>query len=142
MILISCRASKSLNRLKSKGGRETRIKIVQNIGDFTYQLTEITDDKAYKFEESNSIKVGGVNEKEDPLNQRRFIEPLYESKDKKMIYWREGSCYPSKTDHRIDNIGMLYRYRAVEISGSDSLTLYLKMYDKGDLKIPSGLKAK
>ena len=75
-------------------------------------------------------KSGGCQRKRRSPNQKRFLVVIYELNDKKMIYWRKGSCYPIKTAPRFNNIG--------EIGSRDTLTLYLKMYDKDDLKFQMG----
>ncbi len=143
LILMSCATKiKSNSSSIMKGAGDSRIKKVEYLDNYTYFLTEISDDKTYGYAESNPIKVGGVKESEGPLNQRRFLDALYGPNDKKMIYWRAGSCCPVQTSAGFNNLGMLDRYGAVEIGSSDTLTLYLNMYDKGDLMIPVGLRAK
>lgn len=143
IIISSCAAPKtSISAALKKGEGDTRTKKVEYIDNYTYLLTETSDDKTYGYSESNPIKVGGVSEREGPLNQRRFLDALYGPNNKKMIYWRAGSCCPIETSAGFNNLGMLDKYRAVEIGSSDTLTLYINMYDKGDLKIPMGLQAK
>jgi hypothetical protein len=56
------------------------------------------------------------------------------------IVLRAGSCCPFKTPNgAFGGSGMLDRYRVTWASSSDTLDLYINMYDKGDLKIPLGL---
>lgn len=143
-VVMGCSSSNTKKNSNSdKGAGDTRTKEVELINESTYLLTETSDDKTYGFTESNPIKVGGVHQKEGPLNERRFLNALFGPNDKKMTYERAGSCCPFNTPNGfINGGGMLDRYRIVEIGSKDTLDIYINMYDKGDLKIPFGLKAK
>lgn len=137
IIFTSCNASKT-----AKSFSDTRTREVEFLDSYTFLLTENSEDKTYGYDKSNPIKVGGVKENEGPLNQRRFLDALYGPNDKKMIYWRNGSCCHFDTKNASTYQGLLDIYSLVEIGGADTLTLYLNFYDKGDLKIPVGLRAK
>lgn len=141
-IVFSCSVKKDAVS-DDKGVGDTRTKPVEFIDDNTYLLTEESNDKTYGYDKSNPIKVGGVHDKEGPLNERRFLNALYGPNDKKIVYFRAGSCCPFKTPNGfINNSGMLDHYRITEIGSKDTLDLYMNIYDTGDLKIPMGLKAK
>ena len=144
LVLVGCSSKKTANfEDTNKGVGDTRTKPVEYIDQNTYLLTEMSDDKTYGYEKSNPIKVGGVHDKTGPLNERRFLNALYGPNDKKMTYFRAGSCCPFKTPNGfMNNTGMLDIYRVVEIGSKDTLDIYINMYDTGDLKIPLGLKAK
>ncbi|WPR70935.1 2-dehydro-3-deoxyphosphooctonate aldolase [Flavobacterium sp. NG2] len=142
VITISCSSKKTITT-EDKGTGDTRTKTVELIDHSTYLLTEQSDDKTYGYNQSNPIKVGGVKTQEGPLNERRFLNALFGPSDKKMTYFRAGSCCPFKTPNGfINNSGMLDRYRLTEIGTKDTIDIYINMYDTGDLKIPFGLKAK
>lgn len=139
---MSCATKKSASS-GDKGLGDTRTVDVELIDDNTYLLVEESVDKTYGYEASNPIKVGGVHDNTGPINERRFLNALYGHDNKKMIYFRAGSCCPFKTPNGfIENTGMLDRYRITEIGSKDTLDIYINMYDTGDLKIPVGLKAK
>ncbi|AOZ98729.1 MULTISPECIES: hypothetical protein [Flavobacterium] len=141
--LIGCTTKKQLNTVDTdKGIGDTRTKTVEYINDDTYLLTETAVDKTYGYDKSNPIKVGGARENSGPRNERRFLNALFGPNDKKMTYYRAGSCCAFKTPNGFSNIGMLDRYRITEIGSKDTLDIYINMYDTGDLKIPVGLKAK
>ena len=142
-VISSCASSKSSNSFTSgKGYGDTRTKEVVFIDNYTYLLTDNATEDSYGYDKSNPIKVGGVQESEGPLNQRRFLDALFGPNDKKMIYWRAGSCCPFETAAGFNNMGMLDMYKIHEIGSNDTLTLFINLYDKGDLLIPVGLKAK
>lgn len=144
IIAISCSSKKKVNTNdnEDKGVGDTRTKTVELIDNYTYLLTEQSDDKTYGYDKSNPIKVGGVKTNEGPLNERRFLNALFGPGNKKMTYFRAGSCCAFKTPNGyFNNTGMLDRYRVTEIGSKDTLDIYINMYDTGDLKIPVGLKA-
>ncbi|GIZ09864.1 2-dehydro-3-deoxyphosphooctonate aldolase [Flavobacterium sp. UMI-01] len=142
VIIISC-TSKKTATAENKGTGDTRTKAVELLDHNTYWLTEESNDKTYGYSQSNPIKVGGVKTQEGPLNERRFLNALFGPNDKKMTYFRAGSCCPFKTPNGFfNNSGMLDRYRLTEIGTKDTIDIYINMYDTGDLKIPVGLKAK
>lgn len=143
LIVMSCSSNKTITSKKDiKLIGDTRTKAIEFINKDTYLLTETSDDPTYGYDESNPIKVGGVHEKEGPLNERRFLNALYGPNNIKMIFYRTGSCCPFQTPNGfIENSGMLDHFRIVEMGGRDTLSIYINMYDKGDLKIPLGLRA-
>ena len=117
----------------------TRTTPLESIDERTYLLTEATDDKTYAYTKSNPVKVGGLS----PSNERRFLNALLGPNGEPIWYNRAGSCCPFKTPNgMMENTGLLDIY-LVNWSGSkDTLTIYINMYDEGDLKIPVGLLAK
>lgn len=143
LITISCFSQKKTSTNEDKGVGDTRTKAVELMDNNTYWLTETSNDKTYGYDKSNPIKVGGANDKSGPLNERRFLNALFGPNNKKMTYFRAGSCCPFKTPNGfIGYSGMLDIYRLTEIGSKDTLDIYINMYDTGDLKIPVGLKAK
>lgn len=141
--LIGCASNKKINSTDTdKGFGDTRTKAIEYIDQETYLLTEMADDKTYGYDKSNPVKVGGTKDQSGPKNERRFLNALFGPNNKKMIYFRAGSCCAFKTPNGFSNIGMLDRYRVTEIGSKDTLDIYINMYDTGDLKIPLGLKAK
>jgi hypothetical protein len=142
VVVLSCTVKKTAVA-ENPGAGDTRTKPVELLDNRTYWLTEQSDDKTYGYDKANPINVGGVQDKEGPLNEQRFLNALYGPNDKKMTYFRAGSCCPFNTPNGfIDNVGMLDRYRLTEIGSKDTIDIYINMYDAGDLKIPYGLKAK
>ena len=142
LLVIGCASQKASTTNNARRG-DTRTKPTQNIDDYTYLLLDMSDDKTYGFEESNPVKVGGASESSGPKNEQRFLNALLGPNGEKIKYFRVGSCCPFKTPNGlINNTGMLDRYSVYWTGGKDTLSIYINMYDKGDLKIPVGLTAK
>ena len=144
LVLISifgCASQKSTNLNSTKG--DTRTKEIEFLDDNTYFLTETSTDKTYGFDKSNPIQVGGSRESLGPKNERRFLNALLGPNGEKITYFRTGSCCSFKTPNgTIDNLGLLDRYKITWNGSSDTIDIYINMYDKGDLFIPVGLTAK
>lgn len=141
-ILIGCAAQKTTTTSSTASG-DSGANGVKSINDNTYLLTETTTDKSYGYDESNPIKVGGVKESSGPRNERRFLNALLGPNGEEIKYFRAGSCCAFKTPNgMIENMGMLDIYRVTWTGASDTLSIYMNMYDKGDLKVPVGLTAK
>lgn len=141
-IVMACASQKSAVK-SSTGQGDTRTKEVEFINDNTYLLTELTDDSSYGFNKSNPVKVGGSSESSGPKNERRFLNGLLGPNGEAVSYYRAGSCCHFKTPNGLmDNTGLLDHYRVTWEGSKDTLSLYINMYDKGDLKIPVGFTAK
>lgn len=141
--LVACASQKTSATVKSlntaKG--DTRTVPVEFLDDKTYLLNLPSSDKSYGYTERNAIKVG--KDGSGPVNERRFLNALLGPNGEEISYARAGSCCTFKTPNgMIDNMGMLDRYTITWVGNKEPLTLYLNMYDKGDLQIPVGLKAK
>ena len=127
----------------SAGEGDTRTKPIEYLDDNSYLLVDISDEPTYGYDQSCPVKVGGVGESSGPLNERRFLNGLLGPNGEEIGYFRAGSCCPFKTPNGIvANSGMLDLYRVFWSGGSDTLDIYINMYDKGDLKVPVGLTAK
>lgn len=142
VIVIGCSSQKSATI--SKGGQgDTRTEAVEMLNDNAYLLTETTEDKTYAYDQSNPVKVGGINDQAGPRNERLYLNGLTGPNGEEIMYARAGSCCHFKTPNGfIENTGMLDIYRITWTGSKDTLSIYLNMYDKGDLKIPVGLGAR
>lgn len=139
LVLLAFAGNAQELRNTSKG--HTRTKPVESIDDRTYFLTELSDDTTYGYQESNPVKVG--SEGGGPRNERRFLNALLGPEGQAIKYFRAGSCCPFETPNgMIENSGMLDLYKITWAGSADTLSIYLNMYDDGDLKIPAGLRAK
>jgi len=141
-ILIGC-ATQNTGTKSNSGRGDTRTTEIKFLDDNTYLLTETTADKSYGYNKFNPIKVGGSKESSGPRNERRFLNAMLGPNGEEVKYFRAGSCCAFKTPNGLmDNTGMLDRYRLTWTGSSDTLSIYLNMYDKGDLMVPVGLTAK
>lgn len=108
----------------------------------TFLLTAISTDKTYGFTEKNPVKVGGVDKNEGPLNERRFLNALAGPNGEKVSYYRAGSCCPVKSKNGFMGSALLDRYRVTWENTLDTVSIYINMYDYGELKAPVGFTIK
>ncbi len=141
-ILFGCSAIKSPTA-KSNGEGDTRKVEVEFIDDNSYLLTETASDNTYGYKHTNPVKVGGIMESSGPKNERRFLNALVGPNGEKVTYFRDGSCCNFKTPNSaFNNMGLLDKYRVTYTGSTDTFDIYINMYDKGDLLIPVGFKAR
>ena len=109
----------------------------------TFLLKEISKDKTYGLSEKNPVQVGGVDADEGPINERRFLNALAGPHGEKVSYYRAGSCCPIKSDKAMfgDKV-MLDDYRVTWEGSTDTVSIYINMYDYGQLKAPVGFTIK
>lgn len=139
LLFIGCASQKGAK--KSTG--DTRTQKVEQLDEKTYLLKEQSDDISYAFSESNPVKVGGVKESNGPLFERMYLNALLGPNGEKIKYFRVGSCCAFKTPNGfLDDTGLLDLYKVYWEGSKDTLSIYINMYDKGDLKIPVGLTAR
>lgn len=137
-LLFSCKTSQEA--FLSGDDRKTEPELLNNS---TYFLTEFAGDSNYGISKENPIKVGGIKENEGPMNEKRFLNALLSESGNELNYFRTGSCCAFKTKNGlIGDTGLLDVYKIYEQGTTDTILLYFNMYDKGDLYIPFGFKAK
>ena len=107
-----------------------------------FLLTEISTDKSYGFTEKNPVRVGVVDKLEGPLNERRFLNALAGPNGEKVSYYRLGSCCPFNTDKGFNGKGLLDNYKVTWEGSKDTVSIYINMYDYGQLKAPVGFTIK
>ena len=112
------------------------------IDNQTFLLTEISTDETYGFSEKNPIEVGGVDKTEGPLNERRFLNALAGPNGEKVSYYRLGSCCPVESENGFMGMAMLDNYRVTWKGATDTVSIYINMYDYGELKAPVGFTIK
>jgi hypothetical protein len=134
----SCKTTESA--VKGGDNRSTDIEMLNNS---TYFLTEYATDSNYGISKELPIKVGGIKESEGPTNERRYLNALLTGNGNELNFFRAGSCCAFSTPNGIiGNTGLLDIYKVFEEGTTDTTILYFNMYDKGDLFIPKGFKAK
>ena len=132
------------SRKKLFGGYgDTRTQPVVLLDENTFKITSPSKDNTYGYSEKNPIKVGGVLNQQGPLNERRFINGLLGPEGQDLHFYRFGSCCSFKTPNAVfNNIGSLDKYQVYWSGCQDTLTLFINMYDEGDLFIPVGLRSR
>lgn len=122
--------------------RNTNIK-TNLLDNNTFELSEISTDATYGTEK-NPIQVGGVSSDEGPINERRFLNALSGPNGETISHYRAGSCCPikSKSNPFGGNSVMLDKYRVTWEGSTDTVSIYINMYDSGLLKAPKGFTIK
>jgi hypothetical protein len=113
----------------------------QLLNNQTFKLTEISTDPTYGTEK-NPIKVGGAKDQEGPLNERRFLNALAGPNGQKVSYNRRGSCCPFSSKNGFMGTGMLDVYEVTWKGSTDTVDIYINMYDSDYLKAPMGFTIK
>ncbi len=112
--------------------------------DGTFKLTEISTDPTYGFSEKNPVQVGGVDKMEGPLNEIRYLNALAGPNGEDVYYYRLGSCCPikSKNDPFGAGVVMLDNYLLTWEGAKDTVSIYINMYDYGELRALVGFTIK
>ena len=103
-----------------------------------FVLTEIATDPDYGYSETQPIKVGTGSANDGPKNERRFLNALAGPNGEPISYTRGGSCCGVKSKNGFMGVAMLDFYEVTWQGSTDTATLYLNMYDPGELKAPVG----
>jgi len=109
---------------------------------YTYRRVDYFTDNSYGYKSGNPVKVGGSNESSGPMNERRFLNGLTGPNGETVEYYREGSCCAFRSPNGLMGTGLLDRYKVFYKGSKDTVTIFINMYDKGDLYVPVGFKAK
>lgn len=127
--LLSCSASKHTVKTKL-------------LDHQTFLLTEVSTNPTYGLSEKNPIQVGGVEKNEGPINERRFLNALAGPNGERISYYRAGSCCPVKSKNGLMGMAMLDNYRVTWEGSKDTVSIFINMYDYGELKAPVGFTTK
>ena len=131
LAFVACSSTKNTSVFK-----DVKTELLDNS---TFLLKEISTDKTYGLSEKKPVQVGGADKKEGPINERRFLNALAGPNGEKISYYRAGSCCPIKSDKAMfgDKV-MLDNYRVTWEGSTDTVSIYINMYDSGQLKAPVG----
>lgn len=140
-LLLGCATQKSATTSNRAEG-DTRTRKVVLLDDNTYLLKVYSTDSTYAFTPENAVKVGGIKESNGPKNERRFLNGLAGPNGETLQYSRRGSCCSFKSPNGLFGSGLLDLYSVYWRGSKDTLSIYINMYDKGDLEVPVGLTAK
>lgn len=108
----------------------------------TFLLTKVSTDNTYGFSPQNAVQVGGADKNEGPLNERRFLNALAGPNGESVSYYRAGSCCPVKSKKGLMGTAILDNYRVTWEGSKDTVSIYINMYDYGELKAPVGFTIK
>ncbi len=139
LFVFSCKTTKQTGLIEFGSPNIEQILINDN----TFQITQFSKDKTYGYEQSNPIMVGGVQNMEGPLNQRRFLNALAGPNGEEVGYYRVGSCCHFKTKNStFGGTGLLDIYNVFYEGLQEPLELYINMYDSDTLRVPVGFTLK
>lgn len=135
LTILACSSTKNTSAYK-----DVKTELLDND---TFLLKDISNDKTYGLSEKNPIQVGGADTSEGPINERRFLNALAGPNGEEVSYYRAGSCCPIKSDKAfIGDKVMLDNYRVTWEGSTDTVSIYINMYDYGQLKAPVGFTIK
>lgn len=137
-MLVSCSSSKDGQKALS-GSSSGKATLLNNQ---TFLLSAISDDPTYGFSPKNPIQVGGNDKNEGPLNERRYLNALAGPNNERVSYYRAGSCCAVKSANGFMGMAMLDNYRVTWENSKDTVSIYINMYDYGELKAPKGYTIK
>lgn len=129
--LISCSGTKKI----TKNNGHTLL------DDNTFLLTKVSSDDSYGLSSKNPIEVG--SEGGGPKNERRFLNALCGPNQEAISYYRAGSCCPIKSENALFGETVLLDEYRVSYSGStDTVSIFINMYDMGEMMAPKGFLIK
>jgi hypothetical protein len=135
-----CSLAKFHSNKKAFG--DTRTEKVQLYDNNSYLLINYAVDSTYAYNSQNPVCVGGINDGNSLAPSRYYLNALLGPNGEKTKFFRYGSCCSFKTPNGLmDEIGLLDHY-GVYWEGSDTISIYINIYDKGNLFIPLGMKTK
>ena len=114
----------------------------QTVAQNSIDTLRVTSDSTYGYTEENPIKVGGVNEKRGPDNEKAFLNALLGPDGQELTYKREGSCCPFETPNGFAGYGLLDIYEIKYEGLEEAIILYINMYDSEELFVPVGFTKK
>ena len=98
----------------------------------------VSKDPTFGRNPENPIKVGTGNLRDGPRAERMYLNALRGPFGQPVEYERSGSCCQFETPNGLMGAGMLDVYE-VKIDGTtESVKLYINMYDSGVLLAPMG----
>lgn len=108
----------------------------------TYKLTQKATDKKYGFHQDYPVNLGFGLLRHRESNKEKFLNALQGPNGEKITYTHDGNCCPFPTNKSELGGGMLDIYLISWEGNSKPLTIYLNIYEKGEVLIPVGLSAK
>ena len=123
----------SIKKAKSKNYKQTLR------DQYSFVVTEISQDETYGYSPENAVEVGGAKNSEGPINERRYLNALTGPNGEEVTYYRAGSCCPTPSENAMfGGKAMLDNYRVTWEGSKDTVSIYINMYDSSPLKAPKG----
>ena len=142
VILIAITTSSCVSTKSTLKNVDDNAPIPTLSADNTFVLTEYSKDKKYGYDADYPINVFYQNTKDENLNAERFLNALAGPKGEKITFSKIESCCPFPTKRTEIGAGFLDVYELKLDGQTESLKLYLNIYEKGYLLVPIGLSIK
>ncbi|MDI5897776.1 2-dehydro-3-deoxyphosphooctonate aldolase [Flavobacterium yafengii] len=110
--------------------------------DNTFVITEYSNDKKYGYDKDYPINIFFNNTKNETINQGRFLNTLAGPNGEKITFTKLESCCPFPTKRSEMGAGFLDVYELKWVGQKKPILLYLNIYEKGILMVPTGLSLK
>jgi hypothetical protein len=110
--------------------------------DNTFVITAYSKDKKYGYDKDYPINIFFNNTNNETINQSRFLNALAGPKGEKITFTKLESCCPFPTKRSEMGAGFLDVYELKWIGQKKPVLLYLNIYEKGILMVPTGLSMK
>ncbi len=108
-----------------------------------FDVNTYAPDANYGLSDKNPVMVGGVEEREGPINQRRYLASLAGPNGEELSFHRRGSCCPYPSENAFGSQALLDVYEVWYEGLKEPILIYISLYDLGTLYIPKGFtKAK
>lgn len=133
LFLISCgsKGPKILSSSTNPIGKSTDYMPFFDVRDYAPKAD-------YGLSEKNPVKVGGVMEREGPINQRRFLASLAGPNGEELSFHRRGSCCPYPSENAFGSHALLDVYEVTYEGLDKPILIYISLYDYETLYIPKG----
>jgi len=108
----------------------------------TYKLTKTATDKKYGYHQDYPVNIGFGTLKQRETNAEKFLNALLGPNGEEITYTHDGNCCPFPTGKSELGSGMFDVYSITWEGNTKPLTIYINIYEKGEVFIPKGLTAK
>jgi len=136
LLITSCGSIKS--SLKNVDNNAP-VPVVKN-GAFV--ITAYSKDKKYGYNKDYPINIFYRGTSNDTINQKYFLNALAGPKGEKITYKKLENCCPFPTKTSDMGAGFLDVYELTWEGLKNPITLYLNIYERGQLMVPVGLSLK
>ncbi|WP_026209703.1 hypothetical protein [Cytophaga aurantiaca] len=100
-------------------------------------LIGVSTDPEYGLTPLKPVESGG-----GPSGERAYLDALAGPNGEQIKYYRAGSCCPVKSDNGFMGSAMLDNYKVSYKGSKGEISIYINMYDKGELRAPVGFTVK
>ena len=105
-------------------------------------ITQYSKDKKYGYNKDYPINIYYKGTRNDTINQKYFLNALAGPKGEKITYTKLENCCPFPTKNADTGAGFLDVYQLKWEGLKTPITLYLNIYERGQLMVPVGLGLK